>query len=186
MISLVIEMQTQQLKKIQSKLTYLNDTATDQQLWNLATALVQLTTNTFINATKTTQNQLDPTAKRSGKPTVPITLDESEGLPTYGDAPNEITATQILLAREGNQAFYRFTTPHANIYEEEFSARIVSETGEKHYNLAIESNGHEHTIEIKPRNEIDAASNGDATLIVTFPESNAFAATTYTIFIKGE
>ena len=69
MISLVIEMQTQQLKKIQSKLTYLNDAATDQQLYNLATALVQLTTNTFINATKTTQNQLDPTAKRSGKPT---------------------------------------------------------------------------------------------------------------------
>lgn len=186
MISLVIEMQTSQGKKIQSKLTYLSDAATDQQLYNLATALVQLTTNTFINVTRMTQNQLDPSAKRSGKPTVPITLDESEGLSTYGDAPNEITATQILLAREGNQAFYRFITPHVNIYEEEFSARVVSETGEKHYNLAIESNGHEHTIEIKPRNEIDAVSNGDATLIVTFPESNAYAATTYTIYIKGE
>lgn len=186
MISLVMEMQTAQGKKIQSKLTYLNDAATEQQLFNLASALVQLTTNTLIDVTKTTQSQLDPLARRAGKPTLPITLDESEGLPTYGDAPNEITATQILLAREGNQAFYRFITPHANIYEEEFSARIVSETGEKHYNLAIESNGREHTIEIKPRNEIDAASNGDATLIVTFPESNAHAATTYTVYIKGE
>lgn len=179
-------MQTAQGKKIQSKLTYLNDAATEQQLFNLASALVQLTTNTLIDVTKTTQSQLDPLARRAGKPTLPITLDESEGLPTYGDAPNEITATQILLAREGNQAFYHFITPHANIYEEEFSARIVSETGEKHYNLAIESNGHEHTIEIKPRNEIDAASNGDATLIVTFPESNVYAATVYAIYIKGE
>ena len=186
MVSLVIEMQTSQGKKIQSKLTYLSDSATDAQLYNLAIALVQLTTNTFVNVTKTTQSQLDPSAKRSGKPTLPITLDESEGLSTYADTTSEITATQILLAREGNQAFYRFITPHAEIYEEEFSARIVSESGEKHYNLAIESNGHEHVVEIKPRNEIDAASNGDATLIVTFPESNAYAATTYTIYIKGE
>lgn len=186
MVSLVIEMQTTLNRKIQSKLTYLNDEATDAQLWSLAAALAQLTTNTFINASKTTQDQLSPNVSRAGKPTLPITLDESEGLATYADAPNEITATQILLAREGNQAFYRLNTPHANIYEEEFLARVVSESGEKHYNLAIESNGHEHTIEIKPRNEIDAASNGDATLIVAFPESNAYAATTYTISIKGE
>ena len=106
MVSIVISMETQRSSKIQSKLTYLNDQATDQQLYNLAVALVQLTTNTFRDVQKISQSQLDPTARRAGKPTLPITLDESEGLPTYADDPTEITATRILLARENNQAFY--------------------------------------------------------------------------------
>lgn len=185
MVSIVIEMTTRQGKKLQSKLTYLNDEATDAQLYNLATSLVNLTTNTFVNVQKTTQESLNPTANRSGKPTPPITLDVSDGLPQYGDQ-NETTATQILLANENDQAFFKLLTPHANIYETDFNAKVYSDDGEKHYNLAIETNGHEHIIQIRPRNEIDAASNGDATISAFFPETNAYAPITYNFFIKGE
>lgn len=185
MISIVIEMQTTSGKKLQSKLTYLNDQATDLQLYNLATALVNLTTNTFVNVQKTTQEQLNPSLARSGKSTTPVTLDTSEGIAQYSDG-NETTATQILLAAENDQAYFKLITPHSDIYETDFNARVYSETGDKHYNLAIETNGHEHVIQIRPRNEIDAASNGDATITAFFPESASYAATSYDFFIKGE
>lgn len=185
MISIVIEMTTTGGKKLQSKLTYLSDQATDQQLYNLAVALVNLTTNTFVGVQKTTQEALSPTLNRSGKSTLPITLDTSEGISQYSDG-NETTATQILLASENDQAYFKLTTPHADIYETDFNARVYSESGDKHYNLAIETNGHEHVIQIRPRNEIDAASNGDATITAFFPETNVYAPTTYNFFVKGE
>lgn len=185
MVSIVIEMTTTSGKKLQSKLTYLNDEASDANLHSLAAALVQLTTNTFTNVQKVTQETLNPDTRNPSKPTPPITLDISEGLPQYGEQ-NEITATEILLASEVEQAYFKLSTPHTDIYETDFNAKVYSSTGEKHYNLAIESNGHEHIIQIRPRNEIDAASNGDATITAFFPETNTYAPTTYNFFIKGE
>ena len=59
MTSIIIKMKDVAQNEMTAKLTYIKDTATDEQLKELARKIVALTTNTFISVTKSTTTAIN-------------------------------------------------------------------------------------------------------------------------------
>lgn len=185
MVSITIVMADPSGEKINSKLSYLRDDITNEQCVALGQKFCQCTTNTYVETIKikTTNADTDDGGSDPSKQT--ITFDYG----THGIKPAQgtdyITASQIVTAMGNAHNYIELVpTPLTAAFDETSYVRQVD--GDPDYFVNLVPQGGYFELWIVPKDTENPGYNGDAEFLITFPATEEYNATSFTINVKGD